>query len=220
MSWDNVWEEVFQKNAWGKYPDESFVRFVARNFYRVTPRLSVKILEVGCGPGANIWFMAREGFDAYGIDGSATAIAQAGQYLADEELKANLTVGDIIRLPYADQQFDAVADNACLCHNAAVHMPQILTEIHRVLKPGGLFYSRTFTDRIYMGERNSQVGHLEYTNVSDGPFGGRGFIRLMAKKDIEAMYGSMFKIISIDRREYTQENERMNISEWIINAQK
>ena len=33
MSWDPVWENVFQNQSWGKYPSENLVRFVARNFY-------------------------------------------------------------------------------------------------------------------------------------------------------------------------------------------
>jgi tRNA G46 methylase TrmB len=50
------------QQEWGKYPPEHVIRFVARNFYRVPDRKYVHLLEVGCGPGANVWFMAREGF--------------------------------------------------------------------------------------------------------------------------------------------------------------
>ncbi|MDE2027044.1 MAG: class I SAM-dependent methyltransferase [Candidatus Omnitrophica bacterium] len=220
MSWDEVWEGVFQRQSWGKYPDESFIRFAARNFYKVQPRSRVKILEVGCGPGANIWYLAREGFDAYGIDGSATAVAQARERLAQENLSAHLSVGDIIRLPYADGQFDAVADNECLAHNSTRNMPQILAEIDRVLKPQGLLYSRTFTDRVYMGQQRQQLGPMEYSDVSDGPFAGRGFVRLIDREGIGKLYGQFFNLICVDRREYSQDDEKMNISEWIIYAQK
>jgi ubiquinone/menaquinone biosynthesis C-methylase UbiE len=164
--------------------------------------------------------LAREGFDAFGIDGSSTAIAQAQERLAQEKLSAHLSVGDIVRLPYADAQFDAVADNACLTHNSLKNMPQILTEIKRVLKPQGLFYSRTFTDRVYVGQKKRELAPLEFTDVSDGPFGGRGFVRLMTREGIQQVYGKLFQILSIDRREDSQDNEKMNISEWIIYAQK
>ena len=60
MSWDATWEEVFRQQEWGKYPGEDLIRFVARNFYNVEKRSDIKILEVGCGPGANLWFIARE----------------------------------------------------------------------------------------------------------------------------------------------------------------
>ena len=62
--WNKVWEKVFRENEWGKYPSESLIRFVARNFYKADDRFAVKILEVGCGTGANLWYMLREGFSA------------------------------------------------------------------------------------------------------------------------------------------------------------
>lgn len=219
MSWDQVWEKVFRENEWGKYPDESFIRFVARHFYKLE-RAQVNILEVGCGPGANIWFMAREGFLPYGIDGAVTAIEKAKARLNREGLKAQLTVGDIIHLPYEDAFFDAVADNECLAHNSRQNVSEILSQIKRVLKPGGLLYSRTFTDQVYVGASRKEVGPLEYTDVSDGPFGGRGFVRLVPRQDIDAIYGKHFKILSVDRRDYSDGNGAVGISEWVIIAQK
>lgn len=62
MSNDNIWNSVFKNQEWGKYPSEDLIRFIARNFYSIKNRLDVKVLEIGCGPGANIWFLAREGF--------------------------------------------------------------------------------------------------------------------------------------------------------------
>ena len=84
MVWDPVWEEVFKKQSWGKYPTVDVIRFIARNFYHADNRKNIKLLELGCGPGANLWFMSREGFTIYGIDASTTAIAQAEERLNSE----------------------------------------------------------------------------------------------------------------------------------------
>ena len=101
MSWDPVWENVFRSQAWGKYPGEDLIRFVARNFYGVPDRSAIRLLEVGCGPGANLWFMAREGFTVYGIDGSQTAIDQARARLDAEcpGWKGQLWCGDMGKIP-------------------------------------------------------------------------------------------------------------------------
>ena len=72
-SWNPIWENVFVNNEWGKYPSESLIQFIAHNFYKKN-RSEVKLLEVGCGTGANVWYITREGFDGNGIDGSETAI--------------------------------------------------------------------------------------------------------------------------------------------------
>ena len=97
--WESFWDELYQEHEWGKYPPLSLVRFVARNFYRKN-RPEVRILEVGCGPGANIWYIAREKFSAYGIDGSAVAIDRARQRLERNGLTADLRSGDVSSLPY------------------------------------------------------------------------------------------------------------------------
>ena len=80
-TWDPGWEQIFSSREWGKYPPEHVIRFIARSFYGVPDRKEVRLLEPGCGPGANIWFMAREGFTVSGIDGSATSIKQADERL-------------------------------------------------------------------------------------------------------------------------------------------
>lgn len=47
-SFCEVWEEIHAKNEWGKYPSESVVRFVARNYYK-KDREKIRILDFGCG---------------------------------------------------------------------------------------------------------------------------------------------------------------------------
>lgn len=219
MSWDNSWEDVFKEQEWGKYPAEGLIRFTARNFYQ-RQRDKVKILEVGCGTGANIWYFAREGFDVYGVDGSKTAIKRAKQRIKEEGLKAKLATLDIERLPYPDAHFDAVIDNECLTHNSTKDTKIILGQIKRVLKKNGLFYSRTFTNKMYIGRSQTKLGNLEFTNVSDGHFAVIRFIRLTSRAGIRKLYAKLFNVISVDKLEYTNNNGSWKVNEWIIICQK
>lgn len=95
QSWPKIWDEIFSSQSWGKYPGESLIRFIAKNYYSRV-RSEIKILEIGCGTGANLWYFAKEGFRTYGIDGSKKAISIANQRLNDEKLHAELIVGDIL----------------------------------------------------------------------------------------------------------------------------
>jgi ubiquinone/menaquinone biosynthesis C-methylase UbiE len=218
-SWDPIWEEVFTSQEWGKYPGESLIQFVARNFYKLD-RKKIKLLEVGCGTGANIWYMSRENFDVYGIDGSKSAIEIATKRIADERLTATLKVGDIVNLPYQENHFDAVIDNECLYANDTANSNLILSEIYRVLKPGAMFYSRTFSNDMYVGENLRSKVRFEFKDISDGPLAGKGFVRLIDRVGINELYGKYFQIKSIDKLEYTRNNGSTTISEWVIISQK
>lgn len=218
MGWDSTWEKVFQEQEWGKYPGESLIQFIARNYYK-KDRKRVNILEIGCGPGANIWYIAREGFNAYGIDGSETAIERAKNRLQGEGLSADLRVGDITSLPYDDNFFDAVVDVEAVYSNPRNNSKKIINEVRRVLKKEGLFYSRTFADDMFIGNRRDELAPREYTKISDGPLAGMGFVRLTNRQDIQDIYG-VFNIQAIDKLEYTMKNGTIKISEWVISCVK
>ena len=141
--WDRSWDKVFEKNAWGKYPSEELIRFVARNFYSALNRRDIKILEVGSGTGANLWYLANEGFDATGIDGSEVGVRKTIAKLKEESLEAEVRVGDVINLPFKDNTFDCVIDNECIYANSYEDSEKIIDGIWKVLKPKGKFFSKT-----------------------------------------------------------------------------
>lgn len=211
-----IWEKIFQEQEWGKYPAEALIRFIARNFYQ-RQRGQINILEIGCGPGSNIWYFSREGFNAYGIDISETAINKAKDRLKNECLvAAELHVGNITNLPFKNKMFDCVVDNACLYCNTTSDTEIIMKEIKRVTKEDGLFYSRTPTDQMYIGKTQKKSGDFEYYDVSDGPFAGKGLARLINKQGINRLYGKYFQVLSVDSMDYTNNNGEIKVSEWII----
>ncbi len=65
----------------------------------VTPeRLGgARAIDLGCGIGTNVLFLAEKGWDATGVDFSATAIAQAQNAADAAGLSATFVVGDITR---------------------------------------------------------------------------------------------------------------------------
>jgi|JI8StandDraft_1071087.scaffolds.fasta_scaffold222483_2 SAM-dependent methyltransferase len=221
-SWDKNWEVVFSSQAWGRYPTLGVIKFVASNFYKLD-RKYIRILEVGCGTGSNVWYIAREGFKTYGIDGSPTAIDIASNRMKEElndTSMVSLTVGDIINLPFEDNFFDAVIDVECLYANTLDNSRKIINEINRVLKKDGLFYSLTFSDTMSIGKSQSTLGPNEYNNISDGPLSGKGFVRLIDRLGIQDLYGNQFQILTIDKFEHTIGNNTDLISEWSIVCQK
>lgn len=68
------------------YPNEALIQFVAANYFSLPQedRCQLKILEIGCGSGANLWMLAKEGFDAYGLDSSEEALSLARNHLTNK----------------------------------------------------------------------------------------------------------------------------------------
>ncbi|MCR6582403.1 class I SAM-dependent methyltransferase, partial [Campylobacter insulaenigrae] len=106
------WEQIFSKKEWGKYPSESIIRFIARNFYNVQDRSKINILELGFGTGSNLWFCAKEGFSVSGIEWSKTGAQRFEARMKDENLSdkiKQIEIGDYIdKLDnFEDESFDA-----------------------------------------------------------------------------------------------------------------
>jgi SAM-dependent methyltransferase len=134
-------------------------------------------------------------------------------------LSVDLSVGNTENIPYSDSFFDGVIDNECLYCNSLENTRKILGEIKRVMKTGGLFYSRTFTNDMDIGCTQTKIRDFEYDNISDGPFANKGFTRLINRDGIKELYGQFFHIVSIDRLISTINNQETVISEWIIVCQ-
>jgi SAM-dependent methyltransferase len=99
-------------DAQRRYPNEELCRFMGRHYFPIPleERRNVRILEVGCGSGANLWMIAREGFDAHGLDLSEEAIRLSARMLQHYKTKAILSIGDMTACPFPDEYFDAVVD--------------------------------------------------------------------------------------------------------------
>jgi ubiquinone/menaquinone biosynthesis C-methylase UbiE len=104
----------------------------------------LKVLDVGCGPGSITVDFAR-----YIPDGAITGIEveasplEEGRKLADTEGIKNVQfeVGDAQNLAYEDNTFDLVHS-----HQVLQHLPdpvKALSEMRRVVKPGGIVAART-----------------------------------------------------------------------------
>lgn len=129
-------EGAYQKlglAAQRKYPNEPMLRFLAG-----LPR-GGKVLEIGCGSGANLWAIAKEGFDTCGMDISPTALDLCREVLTSYNVSAGVSIGDMHKIPCGDEQFDAVIDVQTLQHTD--RKEDVIKEVRRVLKVGGSFFS-------------------------------------------------------------------------------
>lgn len=104
------------------------------DFLRLMPEKDVVLLDVGCGDG--IWgeyCVTHSNVSLVGIDISPNSILAARARFTGDPVC--LCIGDVERIPLADDSVDAV-----ICTSVLHHMPQItlaLDEMKRTLRPGG-----------------------------------------------------------------------------------
>lgn len=220
-SWDPVWEDIFRKrDTWGKYPPEELVRFIAGNYYAASNRKEIKVLEIGCGPGGGpSWYIAREGFSFYGIDGSQTAVAKARQRFESEHLEGEFIIGDFQNLPWPDNTFDCVIDIASLQCNTEAATKLILQDVYRVLKPGGKHFSLTSKNGCWGDGTGKPLDETTFLNVIEGPFADMGVIRFATLESLSSFYAEFrdFQVEYSVRSINDCENE---IANWIVTCQK
>lgn len=96
-----------------------------------------RILDVGCAGGFMSEAIAKKGASVTGIDPAQDAIAAAREHAAGSGLDVRYNIGVGEELPYDDGEFDAVVCVDVLEHVA--DLSQTISEISRVLKPGGTF---------------------------------------------------------------------------------
>jgi ubiquinone/menaquinone biosynthesis C-methylase UbiE len=102
-----------------------------------------RVLEIGCGRGVALPVLARLLRPArlVGLDPEAAFLEEARLRLTEAAVVAELVPGDVRRMPFPDAAFDLVVDFGTCYHIARPHAA--LTEIARVLAPGGLFVHET-----------------------------------------------------------------------------
>ena len=95
----------------------------------------LRVLDVGCGQGIDVYRYALAGAHATGVDLTPRHVELAAAHLAAMGLQAEIVEGDAESLPFETASFDRVSSNGVLHHTP--DMPAALREIRRVLVPGG-----------------------------------------------------------------------------------
>lgn len=135
-----------QKRHQPRYPHQLVVSFALRTF-----KQGGAILDLGCGAGRHLKFLAENGFEAYGCDYSSSGIKASQELLASANLKANFEIASVDNLPYDDEFFDGLICFGVLYYNDKQSIQKAASEIFRVLKKGSkaLILVRSLEDYRY-----------------------------------------------------------------------
>lgn len=203
MTIPSGWEAIHAKRDWGREPSEGLILFYHRYLY-LTEKHSLRVLEIGCGIGANLWYLEREGCKVVGIDGSPSALAKVRQTAEhyNGKWEGELHEGDMCNLPFADESFHVVIDvEGISCLNVA-DSKKAYSEAYRVLCPGGLMFSQTFAE----GTEPSAFAEDCYSRIS-------------TQEELKAMTGP-FSWVRVEGVAGSRKDTGAEIREWYLTLKK
>jgi ubiquinone/menaquinone biosynthesis C-methylase UbiE len=108
------------------------LRLVGLRVFR--PQAGRRVLDVGCGTGAQLEVYRRLGCHLFGIDSSPSMLGQARKRLANV---ANLALADAASVPFLSARFDLVLSMLMLHGMPLETRIGALSEMKRLLSPAG-----------------------------------------------------------------------------------
>lgn len=180
-----VWEGLYAAGRNDlRYPSETLVRLAAGLLPAAQP---LRVLDFGCGTGANTAHLASLGHALHGVEVSASALERARSRMQAAGREAVLQlVAPGARLPFADGFFDAVFAWQVLYYNDRQGWAAAVREIERVLRPGGLVLVATAAPGD-VSQRDAQaLGDAMYRSAVPGQAGST--LTIPAREELQALF--------------------------------
>lgn len=147
------------------------------------PMSGGRALELGCGRGVGTELIldrfGADSVDAFDLDPSMVALAR--KRLAPRGSRVRVWVGDAGAVSAPEASYDAVFDFGIIHH--VPDWRRVLTEVHRVLKPGGQFYAEEVLRRFIVHPITRRLLEHPLKDRFDSP----GFVRELQASGLQLL---------------------------------
>jgi len=209
-----IWNQLYRKGNFMHYPAERLIKCL---FHYSLNLAGKKVLDLGCGSGANLIYLAQSGALVYGCDLSPTAVKITQRRLKQLKLPGEVSFSSE-KLPYENNFFDLVISWETLYYADSKTLPIITDEISRVLKPKGkvLLTMIRPNDQIFNFSRKIKSRTYRVDNRLAAQKGATIYV-LPNKKAIIPLF-NQFKLLDIGY--YQAELKGLISSQWTIFGEK
>lgn len=122
-------------------PDENLVQYFERALFAPG-----HVLELGCGPGRNALYFARQGCTVTAVDLSRESLDWARERAQEEQLEIEFIEQNIFELTIAEGSCDVIYDSGCFHHIAPHRRLDYLKLVTDSLTDGGYFALTCFIE--------------------------------------------------------------------------
>ncbi|MBP8017157.1 class I SAM-dependent methyltransferase [Candidatus Gracilibacteria bacterium] len=191
----NKW--YHNSNSEQNFPNEEMCRFLSRCFSNIHDKSKIRVLEVGCGQGANLIYLESDGFDTYGIDISEEGIKKLINIFKKHiNKKPNVFCQNMEKTNFESNYFDVVIDIfSSFCLNET-QFNRFIVELHRILKRDGLYFSFTPSKNSDAFRNHSPAKLIDNSTLDgilrdDSPFFGNDYqFRFMSNDDVYNVFNN------------------------------
>ena len=157
-----------------------------------------RALDLGCGTGTNVRYLAEHGWDAVGVDFAPRAIAQARRKLGG--LPATLIVGDVTRLESLPLPgpCDLALDMGCFHSLSPEGMKRYASGLKHWMKPRSLYLLYAFQpDPPFIPPSPLHPGRATLSNLWTGMGGRRGVG--LPRETVVTAFADGFKLVNYEQ---------------------
>lgn len=213
MGFSHEWEKLYSENQHNSvWPWSDLVSYVMR-YCDHTKHL--KVLELGCGAGANIPFFKLINADYYAIEGSVTAVEMLRQKFPC--YKSNIVCGDFTQDIIFKDKFDLVVDRASLTHNSSDDIKKCLRLVANALNNCGKFigihwFSTQHSD--YKVGKGDCIDQHTRINISSEQFQGVGKIHFSDEKHLRDLFKGFLEMKVWEHHTVERFPEKQILAMW------
>jgi SAM-dependent methyltransferase len=193
-----------KRNPVHVYPVEFVVRALLGNYPRHRTDSSqyagMKALDLGFGDGRNMPLLHNLGMRVCGVEISQDICDLTHARMNGLDVDVTLAVGRNHSIPFDDAAFDFIlACHACYYVDPGKRFSDNVTEISRVLRPGGLFIFSAPIGSSYIlrGAEDAGDGHMIITADPYGVRNGYMMRKFDSEEEIPTALGSGFENFAI-----------------------
>ena len=151
--WNKIWNNLEKGSKW-LMPEPEVERW-AKGL-----KAGSAILDLGAGVGRHALALNSAGFDVAALDAAPGGLAEINRAGPEVETK----LGRMDQLPFTDACFDHVLSWNVIYHGDETIVLNTISEVRRVLKPGGTFLLTMLSKRRLWLDRKNLNGPREISN--------------------------------------------------------
>ena len=153
-----------------------------------------KVIDLGCGAGNYVVYLASRGFEATGVDFSAEAIKIAKENARKKHMQCTFLVADLIcEMLDLGRTWDFAYDWGVLHHIFPQYRPKYVDNVRQILNPNGKYLSVCFSEKDAAFE-----GTEKYRKTPSG-----SVLYFSSEDELRELFSAHFKILDLRTVEIT-----------------